>query len=94
MSTLWLLELSPRHVSRAAQLSSSACRVPWSSGSLVAAMAAEFLGTLALSVIPRLYISSNPTLANNDPGMKVANFLVFAYVFTSPMSMIVFDVCT
>ena len=73
MSTLWLLELSPRHVSRAAQLSSSACRVPWSSRSLVAAMAAEFLGTLALSVIPRLYISSNPTLANNDPGMKVTS---------------------
>ena len=73
MSTLWLLELSPRHVSRAAQLSSSACRVPWSSRSLVAAMTAEFLGTLALSVIPRLYISSNPTLANNDPGMKVTS---------------------
>ena len=74
MTYLWMFELSTSHRDRGARISSEVCSVPWSSPLLVAMMT-EYLGTLILVIIPRLYIFSNPTLANNDAGMRIRGFI-------------------
>ncbi len=43
-----------------------ACVNPWSEVPTATAALSEFLGTMTLSVAPRL-AAENPTLANNDP---------------------------
>ena len=51
------------------------CELPWASSSLILSMMTEYLGTLLLVTIPRLYIFSNPTLANNDASMRIRGFI-------------------
>lgn len=69
MSLLWTLELATSHVTRGDNISASMCHIPWSSRALLAAMVTEYLGTLVLMVVPRLYILNNPKLVNNDSNM-------------------------
>jgi len=74
MSYFWMLELSTRHKDRGARISAEVCELPWASPLLVSMMA-EYLGTLLLVTIPRLYIFSNPTLANNDASLRIRGFI-------------------
>ena len=74
MSHFWMLELSAKHRDRGARISAEVCELPWASP-LVLSMMTEYLGTLLLVTIPRLYIFSNPTLANNDASMRIRGFI-------------------
>jgi len=75
MSYLWMLELSISHKARGTKISSDMCQIPWSSTPLMFAMMTEYLGTLVLVTVPRLYIFTNPTLANNDASMTLRGML-------------------
>ena len=75
MSYLWMLELSIHHKARGSKISSELCHIPWSSTPLILAMMTEYLGTLVLVTIPRLYIFTNQTLANNDANMTLRGML-------------------
>ena len=74
MSHFWMLELSTKHRDRGARISTEVCELPWASP-LLLSMMTEYLGTLLLVTIPRLYIFSNPTLANNDASMRIRGFI-------------------
>jgi len=74
MSHFWMLELSAKHRDRGARISAEVCELPWASP-LLLSMMTEYLGTLLLVTIPRLYIFSNPTLANNDASMRIRGFI-------------------
>lgn len=75
MSYFWMLELSTKHRDRGVRISAEMCELPWASSSLLLSMMTEYLGTLLLVTIPRLYIFSNPTLANNDASMRIRGFI-------------------
>ena len=70
-----MLELSTKHRDRGVRISAEMCEIPWASSSLLLSMMTEYLGTLLLVTIPRLYIFSNPTLANNDASMRIRGFI-------------------
>jgi len=75
MSFLWKIELSSHHHEMSSILSSEVCKLGWSSRPLLVSIMAEYLGTLVLSTIPRLYIMHNQTLVNNDASMVVRGAL-------------------
>ena len=74
MSHFWMLELSTKHRDRGSRISAEVCELPWASP-LLLSMMTEYLGPLLLVTIPRLYIFSNPTLANNDASMRIRGFI-------------------
>lgn len=65
-----------------------ACALPWASVSTTASAAAEFAGTFALNLVPRLAFE-NPTLANNDPVYTAA--LVAAMVLATVFACLGFS---
>jgi len=75
MSFLWKFELAFHHQEMSSILSAEVCKVGWSSQPLLVSIMTEYLGTLVLSTIPRLYIMHNQALVNNDASMIVRGAL-------------------
>ena len=76
MSILWYFELTVTHQARSTRISSEQCALPWATTPMLLAILTEYLGTLVLCIVPRLFIINNQTLVNNDATKTVRGMLI------------------
>jgi len=84
MSTIWAAELGLFHRGRAQAISSGVCSLPWQHTDLYQVVLCELVGTLLLTLVPRLILES-PVLANNDSSKLVRASLVSWVVLATVM---------